>query len=220
MCHDFPAQLQTDAKLPINNHRKWKAVLCPAPWPLLGTEAEKGSGFVNRCSAERSSPSWGAHFPQTADCRTPRALGCRRPVGSWTPLPETARKLPAHLTVCTTQSDWCYSATVTVSLWFWQVSQVQRADNVHKTQPYVLNLILKDSFASFFFWTPPSSTLWAEIYMVCIGELWSLQWKLLMRALTAVLLQIQEAHLATQHGEPVRGGTGSCGPVSKFHCNT
>lgn len=144
-----------------------KSCSLPSSLTATGHRGRKGSGFVNRCSAERSSPSWGAHFPQTADCRTPRALGCRRPVGSWTPLPETARKLPAHLTVCTTQSDWCYSATVTVSLWFWQVSQVQRADNVHKTQPYVLNLILKDSFASFFFWTPPSSTLLSwDIYGV------------------------------------------------------
>lgn len=30
-----------------------------------------------------------------------------------------------------------------------------------------------------------------------------------MRALTAVLLQIQAAHVATQHGESFRGETGS-----------
>lgn len=43
-------------------------------------------------------------------------------------------------------------------------------------------------------------------YTGCFRELWRLQWKLLMRALTAVLLQIQEAHLATQHGDPFSEG--------------
>lgn len=79
----------------------------------------------------------------------------------------------------------------------------------------LMNLFLSCLSEYFLFWKmptphsshppsscPPSSSEWR--YTVRGRELWRLQWKLLMRALTAVLLQIQEAHLATQHRDPFR----------------
>ena len=62
----------------------------------------------------------------------------------------------------------------------------------------------------------PHSSSSGSRYTVCGRELWRLQWKLLMRALTAVLLQIQEAHLATHYGDPFREGTHSKEKVSIF----
>jgi len=100
----------------------------------------------------------------------------------------------------------------TTLLWIWR--------SVVLCNIYIYIYIFKHSWACFLFPTPPSHTVSNHShpsgprYTVCFWELWRLQWKLLMRALTAVLLQIQEAHLATQHGEPIRAGRGSRVQVS------
>lgn len=66
---------------------------------------------------------------------------------------------------------------------------------------------------------PPPTCLGPDIQSVAANHEGCSE-KLLMRALTAVSLQIREAHLATQHGDPFTEGAGSNENVGIFEWNT